>query len=79
MNLKEQRYVIALAKYQNISRAALELHLSQPALSTFLRKLEGELGTELFQRCGRELRLTEAGRIFVLCVKLVSLEKMLSA
>ena len=64
MNLKEQRYVIALAKYQNISRAALELHLSQPALSTFLRKLERELGAELFQRCGRELRLTEAGRLY---------------
>src|SRR5476649_693839 len=50
-----------VAEHSNISRAALALHLSQPAVSGQLRQLQDEFGEPLYQREGRGIRLTAAG------------------
>ncbi len=51
----------SVAEHRNISRAALALHLSQPAVSGQLRQLQDEFGEPLYQRDGRGIRLTSAG------------------
>src|SRR5690348_3145905 len=65
MELRHLRYFIAAAEQENVSRAALRLHVSQPALSRQIRDLEDELGFALFQRSAKSLRLSEAGRTFL--------------
>lgn len=64
MELRHLRYFIGVAEEENISRAALKLHVSQPALSRQIRDLEEELGILLLQRSAKSVRLTEAGRVF---------------
>lgn len=58
---KRYELFLQIAEYENISKAAEELHISQPPLSRQLRKLEEELGVELFTRDNGRLQLTEAG------------------
>jgi LysR family transcriptional regulator, hydrogen peroxide-inducible genes activator len=65
MELQQLRYFCAIADTGNFSRAALQTHVSQPSLSQQIRKLEDELGTRLFDRLGRTVRLTELGRAFL--------------
>lgn len=55
------KYFLAVARHQNITRAAEELHLTQPTLSRQLQELEEELGTPLFTREKRRMELTQAG------------------
>lgn len=62
MELRVLRYFLAVAREQNISRAAEYLHLTQPTLSRQLADLEYDLGKKLFTR-GRKLSLTEEGLI----------------
>lgn len=57
------RYFWAVAHDGNLTRAATRLHVSQSAVSVQIRKLEEELGRPLFARQGRQLVLTDAGRI----------------
>src|ERR1051326_6548071 len=65
MELRHLRYFVAVAEEENVSRAALKLHVSQPALSRQIRDLEDELGFLLLERTAKSVRLTEAGRAFV--------------
>ena len=65
MELRHLRYFVGVAETENVSRAALKLHISQPALSRQVRDLEEELGLALLQRAGKSVRLTQAGRAFL--------------
>lgn len=62
LNYKHLRYFWAVAKSGSIARASEQLHLSPNSISSQLGELEGRLGVKLFQRVGRGLELTEAGR-----------------
>jgi DNA-binding transcriptional LysR family regulator len=64
MELRHLRYFVAVAQEENVSRAALKLHVSQPALSRQIRDLEGELGFALLERGAKSVRLTGAGKTF---------------
>lgn len=63
LNYHHLHYFWAVAREGNLTRAAQRLHVSQSALSTQIRQLESQLGQQLFERRGRTLELTEAGRI----------------
>lgn len=65
MELRHLRYFVAVAEAENVSRAALKLHVSQPALSRQVRDLEEELGFLLLERSAKSVRLTEVGRLFL--------------
>ncbi|CAN5843458.1 LysR family transcriptional regulator [soil metagenome] len=62
-NFHHLRYFWAVAHEANLTRAAERLHVSQSAVSIQIQKLEAELGHPLFERRGKQLVLTEAGRI----------------
>ncbi len=62
MNIRDLRYLVALAELQHFGRAAEACHVSQPTLSTQLKKLEDELGVSLVERAPRRVMLTPAGR-----------------
>jgi LysR family hydrogen peroxide-inducible transcriptional activator len=65
MEVHQLRYVAAVARAGNFSRAAELCHVSQPSLSQQILKLEDELGEKLFERLRRRARLTEAGKAFL--------------
>lgn len=63
-NLSQYRIFYAVAKAGNISRAAKELYISQPAISKSISKLEDSLNTVLFTRNSRGVQLTDEGQYF---------------
>ncbi|MDZ7280421.1 LysR family transcriptional regulator [Sphingomonas sanguinis] len=63
LNYNHLRYFWAVAHEGNLTQTAVRLNLSQSALSLQIRKLEHQLGHALFERRGRRLHLTEAGRV----------------
>ena len=65
MNLRDLRYLIALADLRHFGRAAEACHVSQPTMSTQIRKLEDELGVALVERAPRQVMLTPVGRDIV--------------
>ncbi len=62
MEMHQVRYFLAAAKALSFTKAAETCHVSQPALTTAIKKLEGQLGSPLFHRDGRQVALTEFGR-----------------
>jgi DNA-binding transcriptional LysR family regulator len=66
MELRHLRYFVAVAEEENVTRASSRLHVSQPALSRQIRDLEEELGVLLLERTAKAVRLTEAGKTFLL-------------
>ena len=71
MELRHLRYFVTVAEEQNITKAAARLHVSQPPLSRQIRDLEEELGVALLERGAKSVKLTEAGRIFLVEAKAV--------
>ena len=65
MEMHQLRYVVAVARTGNFSRAAEHCHVAQPSLSQQVQKLEVELGERLFDRMKREARLTSHGEAFL--------------
>ena len=61
MDFKDLSYVLAIAKYQNITKAVESLYITQPTLTKFLQGLERDLGQKLFKRLGNRYVLTYAG------------------
>lgn len=66
MELRHLRYFIAVADEENVSRAAAKLHVSQPGISRQIRDLEDEIGFRLFERSAKSLKLTAAGKTFLI-------------
>lgn len=65
MEMQQIRYVVAVARTGNFSRAAEHCHVAQPSLSQQIQKLEDELGERLFDRMNREVKLTPHGESFL--------------
>ena len=65
MTLTQMQYFYAVCKYENYTKAAAELFVSQPAVSQAIKELEGECGMPLFVRQGKKLFLTDEGRVLM--------------
>lgn len=65
MELRHIRYFMKAAELKHFTHAAESLHVSQPTLSLHIQQLEKEFGSPLFDRVGRNVRLTEAGEVLL--------------
>ncbi|MEN9627586.1 MAG: hypothetical protein RJA10_813 [Pseudomonadota bacterium] len=65
MDLRDLRYFETIAELQHLGRASAQLHRTQPALTSSIRRLEADCGAALFEKAGRGIRLTEAGRVLL--------------
>lgn len=65
MELRQLRYFIEVAEREHISEASVHLHVAQSAVSRQIANLEDELGVQLFERIGRNVKLTPIGKIFL--------------
>ncbi len=65
MNAKQFKYALTLAQEKSFSRAADVLNISQPSLSQYIRKIEKEIGLDLFDRSNGDVRITDAGRVYI--------------
>ena len=63
MEIKNLRYFLAVAREENMTRAAETLHVTQPTLSKALKSLEDELGKKLFTRHSFSIKLTDEGML----------------
>lgn len=65
MDLRNLRYILEVVKLQNVTKAAEQLHVTQPTLSKIIKNLEDELGVILFDRSGKSIKLTDTGTVAV--------------
>ena len=65
MELLQLKYFLYLARNEHVSRTAEQLHISQPSLSSTIKRLEQELGVPLFEKKGRNIVLSEYGKIYL--------------
>lgn len=74
VNLREQEYICAIAKYRSVTKAAKELNITQAALSLFVQNLEKRLGVQLFERYKKEMIPTYVGEIYLESARRILLE-----
>ncbi|MGB9186306.1 MAG: LysR substrate-binding domain-containing protein [Solirubrobacteraceae bacterium] len=74
MDLRQLRYLVALAEERNFTRAAASLHIAQPAMSQQIRRLEHELGLAVVERTTRRVKLTDAGELLVVRARRILVE-----
>jgi DNA-binding transcriptional LysR family regulator len=65
MDLRDLRYFETIAELQHVGRASAQLHRTQPALTSAVRRLEEACGAALFEKAGRGIRLTPAGHVLL--------------
>ena len=66
------KYVLAVANYRNMRKAAASLCITQPALTKYINRLEEDLGVRLFNRSTTPITLTESGRRFIEAASTIS-------
>ncbi|MCZ8520733.1 MULTISPECIES: LysR family transcriptional regulator [Paenibacillus] len=71
MDIRQLSYLLVIAKHQNITKAAEELHMTQPTLSKIVKAMEEELGVTLLDRSGKAVKLTDAGEAAVAQIRSV--------
>src|SRR3970040_1417586 len=71
MTLDRFKVFAAAARYRSVTRAAEELHITQPAVTKQLKALERDYNANLYRRNGRGIELTEAGQVFLGKVKTI--------
>ncbi|MCJ8324491.1 MAG: LysR family transcriptional regulator [Rhizobiales bacterium] len=71
MNLRELEYLVAVAQFKHFGKAATYCHVSQPALSMQLKKLEQELGVLLFERNNKQVLITKIGTQITMRARLI--------
>lgn len=64
MDILQLQYFVVVAKCQSMTKAAETIHVAQPAISQAVKKINDELGVKLFIRVGRNIRLSETGKLF---------------
>lgn len=74
MEMVHLKYFMLVARYEHITHAAEELHISQPSLSKVIARLEEELGVMLFDRQGRNIHINSFGKAFLKRVERMFLE-----
>lgn len=74
VELLQLKYFLKVAETGNMTRAAEELFISQSSLSRTIARLEKELNTQLFDRCGRQIVINEFGKVFLLRVRQASIQ-----
>lgn len=78
MDFKDLSYVLAIAKYQNITKAADALYITQPTLTKFLQALEHQMGQKLFRKLGHKFVPTYAGERYIIkATEILNLKKEL--
>jgi LysR family transcriptional activator of glutamate synthase operon len=78
MDLRQLRYLVALAEELNFTRAAAAEHVAQPALSQQIRRLEEEVGVGLVERTTRRVALTEAGELLAVRARRILAELVIA-
>ncbi|MBM6453153.1 LysR family transcriptional regulator, partial [Lacticaseibacillus paracasei] len=65
MDLRDLRYFETVATLEHMGKAAQQLHRTQPALTSAIRRLEEDTGAPLFEKAGRGIRLSATGKILL--------------
>src|SRR6187549_1894998 len=65
MDLRDLRYFETVASLEHVGQASARLHRTQPAITSAIRRLEDDCGVPLFEKAGRGIRLTAAGRVLL--------------